>query len=196
MRPLGMAHSAVGRLGADPGSVSAPAIAGRNRSLPGASPPPEARRIDPHVVCELARGPAEDDDVHYDHSVLLHGDGIYPDLWQRGASAGGHRHTHRDPLRGRDQFCVAAGLGRALRSRRPPAHPDRLHAEVRATGFSLAYSLGTALFGGFTPAICTFLIHITRNPAIPGAWLSLAALCGLTAAMVLSPMRWGKSRYM
>ena len=27
--------------------------------------------------------------------------------------------------------------------------------EVRATGFSLAYSLATAIFGGFTPAICT-----------------------------------------
>jgi MFS transporter, MHS family, citrate/tricarballylate:H+ symporter len=68
--------------------------------------------------------------------------------------------------------------------------------EVRTSGFSLAYSLATAIFGGFTPAICTFLIHITRNPAIPGAWLSFAALCGLTAAIVLSPMRWGKSRYM
>ena len=31
--------------------------------------------------------------------------------------------------------------------------------EVRTTGFSLAYSLATAIFGGFTPAIVTWLIH-------------------------------------
>jgi MFS family permease len=57
-----------------------------------------------------------------------------------------------------------------------------LPVEVRTTGFSLAYSLATALFGGFTPAICTYLIHVTGNRAMPGVWLSFAALCGLTAA--------------
>jgi metabolite-proton symporter len=54
-------------------------------------------------------------------------------------------------------------------------------AEVRASGFSVAYSLAAALFGGFTPAICTFLIHATGNQAIPGAWLCFAAAMGLTA---------------
>lgn len=54
-------------------------------------------------------------------------------------------------------------------------------AEVRASGFSLAYSLAAALFGGFTPAISTLLIHATGNHAIPGAWLCFAAAIGLTA---------------
>jgi hypothetical protein len=54
--------------------------------------------------------------------------------------------------------------------------------EVRTAGFSLAYSLATAIFGGFTPAISTYLIQLTGNRAIPGAWLSFAAVCGLTAA--------------
>ena len=58
--------------------------------------------------------------------------------------------------------------------------------EVRTSGFSVAYSLATALFGGFTPAICTYLIHVTGNPAMPGVWLSLAAASGLSAALVLS----------
>ena len=57
-------------------------------------------------------------------------------------------------------------------------------AEVRTTGFALAYSLATSLFGGFTPVICTWLIHRTHNPAVPGLWLSFAAACGLTAALV------------
>jgi MFS family permease len=57
-------------------------------------------------------------------------------------------------------------------------------AAVRTSGFSLAYSLATAVFGGFTPVICQYLIHTTHNPAMPGLWLSVAALCGLTAAVV------------
>jgi MFS family permease len=58
-------------------------------------------------------------------------------------------------------------------------------AEARTSGFSMAYSLATAIFGGFTPAISTYLIHVTGNPAMPGAWLSFAALCGLAAALTL-----------
>jgi MHS family citrate/tricarballylate:H+ symporter-like MFS transporter len=59
--------------------------------------------------------------------------------------------------------------------------------EVRTTGFSLAYSLATALFGGFTPAISTYLIHVTGNRAIPSVWLCFAATCGLVAALVAKP---------
>ncbi len=46
-------------------------------------------------------------------------------------------------------------------------------------------SLATALFGGFTPAVCTALIHHTQNIAMPGVWLSRAAACGLTAVIGL-----------
>ena len=53
--------------------------------------------------------------------------------------------------------------------------------DVRSTGFSLSYSLATAIFGGYTPAICTYLIHVTGNRAMPGAWLSAAAVCALVA---------------
>jgi MFS family permease len=56
--------------------------------------------------------------------------------------------------------------------------------DVRTTGFSLAYSLATAIFGGFTPAISTYLIHVTGNSAMPGLWLSFAAACGFTAAVL------------
>jgi metabolite-proton symporter len=55
--------------------------------------------------------------------------------------------------------------------------------EIRTSGFSLAFSLATAIFGGFTPAICTYLIHETGNRAMPALWLSFAALCGLFAAV-------------
>jgi MFS family permease len=62
-------------------------------------------------------------------------------------------------------------------------------AEVRTAGFSLAYSLATALFGGFTPAISTYLIHVTGNRAMPGVWLSFAAACGLVAALWVGETR-------
>ncbi|ATZ12694.1 MFS transporter [Erwinia amylovora] len=58
-------------------------------------------------------------------------------------------------------------------------------AEVRATGFSLAYSLATALFGGFTPAVCSYLIHVTGDKAMPGVWLSFAAVCGLLGTLII-----------
>jgi MFS family permease len=54
---------------------------------------------------------------------------------------------------------------------------------VRASGFSLAYSLATALFGGFTPMIATYLIEVTGNKAMPGIWLTCAAIIGLSAAL-------------
>ena len=67
-------------------------------------------------------------------------------------------------------------------------------AEVRATGFSTAYSLATALFGGFTPAICTYLIHASGNRAVPGLWLSFAAASGLVAVVLLRKVGAGSSR--
>jgi len=53
--------------------------------------------------------------------------------------------------------------------------------DVRTAGFSVAFSLATAIFGGFTPAICTYLIERTGNRAVPGMWLSFAALVALVA---------------
>jgi MFS family permease len=58
--------------------------------------------------------------------------------------------------------------------------------EVRTSGFSVAFSLATAVFGGFTPAICTYLIEVSGNRAVPGLWLSFAAALGLLAAVTLA----------
>jgi len=55
--------------------------------------------------------------------------------------------------------------------------------EIRTAGFSVSFSLATAIFGGFTPAVCTYLIHETGNRAMPALWLSFAALCGLVVAL-------------
>lgn len=57
--------------------------------------------------------------------------------------------------------------------------------EVRTSGFSLAYSLATAIFGGFTPAVATALIEASGNKAAPGWWMTFAAVCGLVATLML-----------
>lgn len=59
--------------------------------------------------------------------------------------------------------------------------------DVRTSGFALAYSLATAIFGGFTPALSTYLIHLSGNRAFPGLWLSFAAACGLVATLLAKP---------
>jgi MHS family citrate/tricarballylate:H+ symporter-like MFS transporter len=58
-------------------------------------------------------------------------------------------------------------------------------AHVRTVGFSLAYSLATAIFGGFTPVVSTWLIETTGDKAAPGYWMAAAAACGLAAALAL-----------
>jgi MHS family citrate/tricarballylate:H+ symporter-like MFS transporter len=62
-------------------------------------------------------------------------------------------------------------------------------AHVRISGFSVAYSLATGLFGGFTPAIATYLISATGDKAIPGAWLMVAASIGLTSVLTFALRR-------
>jgi len=56
---------------------------------------------------------------------------------------------------------------------------------VRTAGFSLAYSLATAFFGGFTPLVSTWLIEVTGNPAAPGYWMAFGGVCGLVATLVI-----------
>ncbi|MDR3535441.1 MAG: MFS transporter [Acetobacteraceae bacterium] len=58
-------------------------------------------------------------------------------------------------------------------------------ASVRTAGFSLAYSLATAFFGGFTPLMSTWLIEVTGNRAAPGIWVAFGGACGLVATALL-----------
>ena len=57
--------------------------------------------------------------------------------------------------------------------------------QVRVAGFSLAYSLATAVFGGMTPVISTYLIEKTGDKAAPAMWLSVAAVCGFIGTVLL-----------
>jgi MFS family permease len=65
-----------------------------------------------------------------------------------------------------------------------PFLAEMMPPEVRTAAFALAFSLATAIFGGFTPAVGTYLIQKTGNRAAPALWLSFAAAISLVAAMV------------
>ncbi len=58
-------------------------------------------------------------------------------------------------------------------------------AQVRTTGFSLAYSLATALFGGLTPLLSTWLIEASGDNAAPGYWLAGAGAISLGATFLV-----------
>ncbi len=65
-----------------------------------------------------------------------------------------------------------------------PLLAEIMPPQVRISGFSLAFSLATAIFGGFTPLVSTYLIQVTRDPASPGLWLSFAAIVSLTGVIL------------
>lgn len=56
---------------------------------------------------------------------------------------------------------------------------------VRATGIALTYSLGVAVFGGFTPAIITALIGWTAQPVSVAFYLMAAACISLVTVLTL-----------
>jgi MFS transporter, MHS family, citrate/tricarballylate:H+ symporter len=58
-------------------------------------------------------------------------------------------------------------------------------AHARTAGYAFAQALAAALFGGFTPAILTWLNYTFSNNAMVGAWLAFNALIGLAAALTM-----------
>lgn len=60
--------------------------------------------------------------------------------------------------------------------------PEMFPKHVRATGMSLVYSVGVAVFGGFSPFISTWLLNATGNKLAPAWYLlavSLVSMIGL-----------------
>jgi MFS transporter, MHS family, citrate/tricarballylate:H+ symporter len=65
---------------------------------------------------------------------------------------------------------------------------------VRAAGFSLAFAVGAAVFGGFTPAGVTWLVNALGNNAAPGLWMSGGAACAILGCLIAFPLAAGRRR--
>lgn len=68
----------------------------------------------------------------------------------------------------------------------PALMSDLFPVSTRSTGMSIAYNLGVVVFGGFTPAIVTWLISATGNRAAPSFWLTATAMISLAALASVS----------
>ena len=61
--------------------------------------------------------------------------------------------------------------------------------EVRATGMSLVYALGVAIFGGFGQFIVTWLIGLTGSPLAPAYYVMACALATILGLRAVPEMR-------
>ncbi len=69
------------------------------------------------------------------------------------------------------------------------AIPELLPRGIRATGLSIAYAVGVALFGGTTQFIVTWLIGATGNPAAPAWYVAGTSVVTAIAMMALPESR-------
>lgn len=67
--------------------------------------------------------------------------------------------------------------------------PELLPRGIRATGLSIAYAVGVALFGGTTQFIVTWLIGATGNPAAPAWYVAGTSVITAIAMMALPESR-------
>jgi MFS transporter, MHS family, proline/betaine transporter len=58
-------------------------------------------------------------------------------------------------------------------------------ARTRVTGLSLSYNLGVTLFGGFSPAIFTWLTATTHDNTSPSFYLMAMAMVSITALIMI-----------
>jgi len=59
-------------------------------------------------------------------------------------------------------------------------------ARTRVTGLSLSYNLGVTLFGGFAPAIFTWLAAVTHDNAAPAFYLMAMAVLSIIAIVMVN----------
>lgn len=69
----------------------------------------------------------------------------------------------------------------------PSVMADVFPAKTRATGLSFSYNTAVAVFGGFTPMICAYLIEVTGQPMAPSYYL--AVLAGVSIVALASAVK-------
>jgi MFS transporter, MHS family, citrate/tricarballylate:H+ symporter len=66
-----------------------------------------------------------------------------------------------------------------------PLIAELMPSAARTTGMALVISIGSGLFGSFTPALGILLTEVTGSPAAPALWLTVTALVALGAAVAV-----------
>ncbi len=69
------------------------------------------------------------------------------------------------------------------------AIPELFPRRIRASGMSIAYAFGVALFGGTTQFVITWLIGATGNPASPALYVTVTSLIAIVGMALLPETR-------
>ena len=56
---------------------------------------------------------------------------------------------------------------------------------MRSTGLAISYNIGASLFGGFSPFILTWLMHLTGDKFMPAHYATLFFALGLIGVLML-----------
>lgn len=88
---------------------------------------------------------------------------------------------------------VFAILVAAATSPVPTACADLFPTEVRATGLAISYNIGSALFGGFSPFVLTWLLHRTGDKLMPAHYAAVFFAAGWIGAWMLGHRQEGES---
>ncbi|MBC8741016.1 MFS transporter [Paraburkholderia sp. UCT31] len=67
----------------------------------------------------------------------------------------------------------------------PTALAGLFPTEVRSTGLAISYNIGAAVFGGFSPMVLTWLLHVTGNNMMPAHFCAAFFALGLIGAFML-----------
>jgi MFS transporter, MHS family, proline/betaine transporter len=67
----------------------------------------------------------------------------------------------------------------------PAVMANLFPARTRVTGLSLSYNLGVTVFGGFAPAVFTWLTNVTHNNTSPSFYIMATALVSITALAIV-----------
>jgi MFS transporter, MHS family, proline/betaine transporter len=76
-------------------------------------------------------------------------------------------------------------LTSAASSSMPTAAALLFPTAVRSTGLAISYNIGASLFGGFSPFILTWLLHVTGDKFTPAHYATLFFALGLSGVLML-----------
>ena len=68
----------------------------------------------------------------------------------------------------------------------PAALAGLFPTEVRSTGLAISYNIAAAVFGGFSPMVLTWLLHVTGNNMMPAHFCAVFFALGLIGAFMLN----------
>jgi MHS family proline/betaine transporter-like MFS transporter len=92
-------------------------------------------------------------------------------------------HTTGTLIFVQSMFCILVSLFVGVA---PAALSDLFPTDVRASGMSVSYNLAVTVFGGFAPAILTWLTENTGTRFAPAWYVMIASVVAMVALMLIA----------